>query len=199
MAGNNEITTKEKILKTAAKMFSEKGYDKVTTREIAKAVGINAASIYYHFPSKEDILKSLYNFYSEQRRAEYPDLDELLQLAKTDLPHRVLMKSEFHYNLELTEILDQILITAARRIGGDSLSERFIQENIFDSIENILKPLLSHMVELDKIKPFDIDLFINVLSYYCFGAAALNNSPFGRDIAGYQAAMAYMLSFVAPL
>jgi AcrR family transcriptional regulator len=189
--------TKEKILKTAAKMFSERGYDKVTTREIAKAVGINSASIYYHFPSKEDILKNLYGFYTEQRKSEYPDLDELLRLAETEAPHLVLMKSEFHYNPEMTEMLDQILVTAAGRVGGDELSERFIRENIFDSIENILRPLLSRMAELGKIKPFDIGLFLNILSYYCFSAAALNNSPFGQGIAEYQAAMSYMFSFVA--
>ena len=45
--------TKDKILITAAKMFSERGYDKVTTREIAKSIGINSASIYHHFASKE--------------------------------------------------------------------------------------------------------------------------------------------------
>ena len=120
MAKQNETTTKGKILETAARMFSEKGYDKVTTREIAKAVGINSASIYYHFPSKEDILKNLYSFYSEQRRSEYPDLDGLLRLAETAPPHQVLMKSEFHYNLEM---MAQILVTAARSFGGDALSE----------------------------------------------------------------------------
>lgn len=196
MDKHDEGTTKEKILRTAAKMFSERGYDKVTTREIAKAVGINAASIYYYFPSKEDILKSLYSFYSEQRQSEAPDLDELLRLAETAPPHQVLIKSEYHYNLEMMEMLDQILTTAARRLGGDVLSERFIQENIFDSIRNILKPLLEHMAALGKIKPFDIELFLNVLSYYCFSAAALNNSPFGQGVAEYQSAMSYIFSFV---
>jgi AcrR family transcriptional regulator len=84
----------------AAKMFSERGYKKVTTREIAKAIGISAAPIYYYFSSKDEILKSLYKFYTEERSKERTDLDELLRLAKIAPPHEVHMKSEYHYNEE---------------------------------------------------------------------------------------------------
>ena len=75
MAAQSEISTKDKILKAAARLFSEKGFDKVTTREIASAIGINSASIYYHFSSKEEILKNLYRFYSERLQEECPVLE----------------------------------------------------------------------------------------------------------------------------
>jgi len=195
----NEITTKARILKTAARLYAEKGYDKVTTREIAQNIGINSASIYYYFPSKEDILKNLYQVYAEHRRQGYPDVDELLRLAETEPPHEVLMRSEYHFNEEIREMLDQILVTAARRIVADPESERFIQENIFDSIQNVLKPLLERMVELKRIQPFDIAAFINILSYYCFSAAALNNSIFGQGVAEYQAGMYFIYSWIVPV
>ncbi|MCL2774635.1 MAG: TetR/AcrR family transcriptional regulator [Oscillospiraceae bacterium] len=194
-----KFPTKEKIMRVAAKMFSERGYDKVTTREIAKVVGINSASIYYYFPSKEDILKSLYRFYNEELRKVCPDLNELLRLAETDLPYEVLMKSEFHYNdKDMREMLDQILVTAALRFCGDPESERFLRENIFDNIANILRPLLLRLIELKKIKSFDVDSFIKVMSYYCYSAAALNNSDFKQDIPEYQAGMALLFSIITP-
>jgi len=195
----NELTknlTKDKILRTAAKMFSEKGYNRVTTREIAKAIGINSASIYYHFSSKEDIRKSLYQIYSEKLRSERPNLNELLQLVETKAPHEVLMNTEFHFSEEWQGFLDQILVTAAREITADPDSERFIKENIFDSIENVVKPLLIRLVELGKIKPFDINAFVHTLSYYCFSAAALNNSSFGQNVAEYQAGMSLLFSSI---
>ena len=40
-------------------MFSVKGYDAVTIREIASAVGIKESSIYNHFKSKQDILNKI--------------------------------------------------------------------------------------------------------------------------------------------
>ena len=199
MTTMDEAKTKDKILTIAAKLFSEKGYDRVTTREIAKAIGINAASIYYYFPSKEDVLKCLYNFYSEQLRKGCPDLNVLLRLAETDPPHEVLMKSEFHFDDEVREMLDHIIVTASRMLTADPESEYFIRENIFDPTANIVKPLLEYMIELGKIKPFDVDAFIKVFSYYCFSAAALSKSSFGQSITQYQVTMSFLFSMVTPL
>ena len=195
---NQKRTPKEKIMRAAAKLFSERGYHKVTIREIANATDINSAMIYYYFSSKEDVLKNLYKFYTEERLKECPDVAELLRLAETDPPHEVLMKSEFHFNEKTREMLDQILVTASREICSDSDSERFVRENIFDNITNILKPLLIRLVELGKIKPFDIDIFLRVMSYYCYSAAALNNSAFKQNIAEYQEGMSFLFSMITP-
>ena len=197
MAQQKKIPTKEKIMKAAAKLFSERGYDKVTTREIAKAAGINSASIYYHFTSKDELLKSLYKFYAEEHRKAAPDLDELLRLAETNPPHEVLMRAEFHFNKRIRKMLDQILVTAAREICGDPESEGCIKDNIFGGIENILRPLLQRMMELKKIETFDIDIFLRLVSYYCFSAAALNNSIFRQSVAEYQSGLALLFSMVA--
>ena len=196
MLKRDETTTRDKILKAAARLFSERGYDLVTTREIAKAVGINSASIYYHFSSKADILRSLYSYYSERLQKECPDLEELLRLAETDPPHEVLMKSEFHFDDDIREMLDQIVVTASRRIGADPESERFIRENIFNPTLNILKPLLEYMIKLGKIKMPDLDVFICVLTNYCFSTAALNNTSFKQGVTQYQAAMSYLFSSI---
>ena len=192
----NENSTKYKILQAAARLFSIRGYDGVSTREIAKAVGINSASIYYYFTSKEDILKDLYKYYSDQLQIVCPDLEELLLLAETSPPHDVLMKSEFHFRDDIRETLDQIIVTATRRLGSDLESEQFIRKNIFDPTVKILKPLLKRLVELEKIKMPDIDTFICVLTNYCFSTAALNNTSFRQDVTQYRSAMSYLFSII---
>jgi AcrR family transcriptional regulator len=48
--------TAERLFDTAAAIFFEKGYAATTTREIASAVGIQQASLYYHVSGKEDLL-----------------------------------------------------------------------------------------------------------------------------------------------
>ncbi|MGO9772654.1 MAG: TetR/AcrR family transcriptional regulator [Roseiarcus sp.] len=40
----------------AAKLFLKVGYDRATVRDIAKKVGLQSGSIFYHFKTKEDIL-----------------------------------------------------------------------------------------------------------------------------------------------
>ena len=50
-------TRKDEIIKTAAKLFKEKGYSAVTMRDLATAMGMKAASLYNHINSKQEILK----------------------------------------------------------------------------------------------------------------------------------------------
>lgn len=52
-------TRKKEIIKTATKLFKEKGYSAVTMRDLATAMGIKAASLYNHINSKQDILKDI--------------------------------------------------------------------------------------------------------------------------------------------
>src|SRR5690606_39957196 len=54
-----DITRKDEIIKTAAKLFKEKGYSAVTMRDLATTMGIKAASLYNHITSKQDILKNI--------------------------------------------------------------------------------------------------------------------------------------------
>ena len=42
-------------LKTAAKIFSNKGYHQTTVDEIARALGVAKGTIYYHFKNKEEL------------------------------------------------------------------------------------------------------------------------------------------------
>jgi len=58
------MTTREKILNEALTLFSVKGYDPVTVREIAYAVGIKESSLYNHFKNKQDIFDSILTEYS---------------------------------------------------------------------------------------------------------------------------------------
>jgi AcrR family transcriptional regulator len=48
--------TRDEIQRAAAGLFFAKGYEATTVREIADELGIKSASIYYHYPDKEQIL-----------------------------------------------------------------------------------------------------------------------------------------------
>jgi TetR/AcrR family transcriptional regulator, cholesterol catabolism regulator len=46
----------ESILRTAARVFAEKGYHQASIRDIARATGVSLSGLYYYFESKEELL-----------------------------------------------------------------------------------------------------------------------------------------------
>jgi AcrR family transcriptional regulator len=63
--GEAGMNTRDRILHIAIDLFAEKGYDAVSMREIAAAVGIKAASLYKHYTGKEEILECVFDTYRE--------------------------------------------------------------------------------------------------------------------------------------
>ncbi|MGO9179852.1 MAG: TetR/AcrR family transcriptional regulator [Candidatus Limnocylindrales bacterium] len=57
---DEQVSTRERILDIALELFTEHGYEKTSLRQIAESLGYSKAAIYYHFPSKEDILMALH-------------------------------------------------------------------------------------------------------------------------------------------
>ena len=57
--GRSGTGGRAQILDAAAELFIEQGYGAATTRQIADAVGVRQASIYYHFGNKQEILAEL--------------------------------------------------------------------------------------------------------------------------------------------
>jgi AcrR family transcriptional regulator len=73
--GTGLPSTRERILDVALDLFTEKGFDKTSLREIAEQLGVTKAALYYHFASKEDILMALH------LRLHEVGLDALSQLG----------------------------------------------------------------------------------------------------------------------
>ena len=49
------------ILRTAARLFQQQGYDATSMSDVARALGLSKGGLYHHFKSKDEILFSLMN------------------------------------------------------------------------------------------------------------------------------------------
>ena len=65
-AGPGLSPQRERIIDIALQLMSEQGASNTSMRQLAKACGVNVAALYYYFPSKADILRSVI----EERRYE---------------------------------------------------------------------------------------------------------------------------------
>ncbi len=67
--------TRGRIQVVALELFAERGYDTTSLREIAERLGVTKAALYYHFKSKEGIVRSLFEDYARE-------VDELIDWGR---------------------------------------------------------------------------------------------------------------------
>ncbi|WP_425835098.1 TetR/AcrR family transcriptional regulator [Streptomyces fractus] len=67
------------LLRTAAEVFAEQGYNATTVRKIADHAGMLAGSLYYHFDSKESMLEEILRTFLDELWSGYDTVldDEL--------------------------------------------------------------------------------------------------------------------------
>ncbi|MEE0420859.1 MAG: TetR/AcrR family transcriptional regulator [Lachnospiraceae bacterium] len=85
------MNTKEKIIHEALRLFSKKGYDAVSVRDIAGAVGIKESSLYYHFRNKQELFDTIVEFcfqqaksYFQEHALPFDEQDDLTMFRETD-------------------------------------------------------------------------------------------------------------------
>ena len=60
------MNTKDKIIQTAISLFNLHGTKAISTNHIAKEMGISPGNLYYHFRSKNDIIRTIANKFSSE-------------------------------------------------------------------------------------------------------------------------------------
>ena len=86
--------TKEKILKTALELFSQKGYSNVSMDDIKDAAGVAKGTLYYHFKSKDDLFDETSKFFF--------DLIKIYVVKKVG--KEIVDTKEDYYNIVLASI-----------------------------------------------------------------------------------------------
>ncbi|SOE87566.1 transcriptional regulator, TetR family [Burkholderia sp. YR290] len=69
VANQRTASSSDKILTVATKIAQAHGYGGLNLRTLAEEVGIKAASLYYHFPSKADLAAAVAKHYWENAAA----------------------------------------------------------------------------------------------------------------------------------
>jgi TetR/AcrR family transcriptional regulator, cholesterol catabolism regulator len=61
MTRETAIDSRQDILRTAARLFQEQGYDATSMNDVAAALKLSKGGLYHHFQSKDEILFNLMN------------------------------------------------------------------------------------------------------------------------------------------
>ncbi|WP_068617854.1 TetR/AcrR family transcriptional regulator [Paenibacillus tuaregi] len=96
--------TKQDIIRSASKMFKEKGFLATSIQEIAQDCSIAKGSVYKYFPSKEDLLCAVF----DECQTVYFDRAEHLKQTETGTPKERLVNQivfRFQYFIEYSHIM----------------------------------------------------------------------------------------------
>jgi TetR/AcrR family transcriptional regulator, cholesterol catabolism regulator len=81
-SSNKQLDGRNHILEVAETLFQERGYKAVAMRDIATALEMRQASLYYHFPSKEQLFISVRERCFDRHRV---GLEKAFDRAEKDL------------------------------------------------------------------------------------------------------------------
>jgi TetR/AcrR family transcriptional regulator, cholesterol catabolism regulator len=143
------ISRKEQILSTAARMFKQRGYASTSMRDIASELGMEAASLYHHIASKEEILESISFAIADKLIAAIAEVNDIYFNAEEKLR----MAIEQHVKI-ITQNIDQ---SAVFMHEWRSLSEPKLTEfkTLRDAYENEVKVILNDGVNEDLFENVD--------------------------------------------
>lgn len=115
---------KQEILDTAMRIFYEKGYEKTSITDIAKAIGVAQGLCYRYFPSKEALFDSAIDQYANElvSRFSFPSDNSmtLKQIIET-MPIMVETGEDNFYNafhvVENKKFHDQLTLKACEKLS----------------------------------------------------------------------------------
>jgi TetR/AcrR family transcriptional regulator len=132
-----EITTEQRILEAAKKVFLLRGLDGARTEDIAKEAGINKAMLHYYFRSKERLFEVVFDSLASKI---VPDLTAIVE---QDVP--------------IVVILDRIIYRYIDFISENPKVPLFLISELTKDPERI-KNLLNHTQSFSKMQNFGLKL-----------------------------------------
>lgn len=159
-------SVREKIRAAAVQLFAEMGYHAAPLRDIASLAGIQAASIYYHYPSKQALLVEIMDTHMRQLNAH---LEKILAQPGSAV-ERLYAAIASHIRLHTTYKAEFFIIdTEIRALEGEN-REKILA--LRDEYEHLLQRLLQEGVEQSVLQPTDVKVASYAIIAMCTEVAS---------------------------
>lgn len=153
------ITTEQKIIRAADKLFTQKGYAATKTRDIAEEAGTNLALLNYYFGSKENLYKKVVQ---EKLKLLLGAMGPVLSDENISLEEKINSITENYTALLLEN--EELPIFILNELSVNK--ELFV--NITRNTRQIAQPVIDKQLKERKLGISAKDLIINTLSLTMF-------------------------------
>ena len=170
---NTIFSSKQYILKTASKLFSEFGFLGVSMEDIAKRLNVTKASLYYHFRSKKEI-------YLKVLGSSYQDLMKIINrgMVQVKSPKQKLaqlVQNYLRFGLKEKNLIKSL---ALKFPNIDPEITNYIiklREDINHQFQGFLKEIFKNKKAVRKVSPkFIVSLLLGLMDELILEAALFN-------------------------
>jgi AcrR family transcriptional regulator len=156
---------REQILAAAVTLFADYGYHAATMRKIAELAGIQAASIYHHYPNKQTLLVEIM---ANSMKRLNSGLEEILQAVKDPI-ERLEHSVAYHIDLHTRNKREFFIIdTEMRALEGQNRG--YILE-LRDRCEAIFQEILTDGMQRHVFRPTDVKVASYAIISMCTALA----------------------------
>lgn len=172
------MKTKDRIVNSAITLFSEKGYEGTSMRELAKKAGLTAAGIYNHFKNKTEILREIQTIF----------LDDLIRAVEEYPADASAKKKIENATLAIMDAIThnlrpfKIMILEAHHFLQPDRRELQVKANKFESL---VKGIIDEGIKSGEFKTkgrMQKELFVKMTTFFLLGGC--NYSTIWLDTEG---------------
>jgi AcrR family transcriptional regulator len=156
---------KETIAEVAINLFFRKGYFATSMSDIARGCGIQKASIYHHFPGKEDLLFSIIQSTMTDLMAELNQ--NLRDEANVECRMRSAVRSHVYFHLSH----QKETFIASSELRGLSEEHYSVMVSHRDQYERVFQELIEAGIAQDLFQPNDVKILSYAILTLCTAGA----------------------------
>ncbi|MCR6787939.1 MULTISPECIES: TetR/AcrR family transcriptional regulator [Bacillus cereus group] len=139
MRGNENVSTKEKILNTTLELIKKEGFERVKIRKIAALSDVNIALVNYHFGSKEKLISETIRVLLISFQGTFSILDNITVPAKERL--KIFLLDYVLVIRQYPELVRKIIAMGTTVFTSQYEYGDFLKRLGFSKVKNILSEI----------------------------------------------------------
>lgn len=153
----DQARRRREIFKTAGHLLLKKGFTETSMREIAAAAGVGKSTLYDYFPSKDEILVSVF----QEEMEKLTNRARAIAGQRTGVPEKLYQIMQLHLNF-LMDKKNQFLRLSAQLERLNQESQRRVQAKRY-AYQDLLRDVVAQGIAEGSLRQVDPALTAKVL------------------------------------
>lgn len=174
----DQVSTADRIVETAARLFMQRGYRAVSINDIVRAAGVTKPTLYYHFADKEELFVQM----GLRKLAELHSRMDAALVARTGAENR--MRALATVLLDMREgDLQMMRREMDEHLGPEQIARLWVayREHLFEPVRREMQTLLDEGALAPRPAAELTGLFLGLLSGFHQPAGARHGPGFSAE------------------